>query len=88
MGESADFAFQSENDAYEMGDTIHQPKRDELMTTDDSTVVIYKLDSKIKVRKLVYLMSAGMVGGAFWGMLIGMFALVLFSSNWIEDKVL
>jgi uncharacterized membrane protein len=51
------------------------------MTIDDSTVVICKLDSKIKVRKLVYLMSAGMVGGAFWGMLIGMFALVLFSAN-------
>jgi uncharacterized membrane protein len=33
-------------------------------------------------------MSAGMVGGAFWGLLIGMFASVLFSANWIEDKVL
>jgi uncharacterized membrane protein len=58
------------------------------MTADDSTVVICKLDSKIKVRQLVYLMSAGMVGGAFWGLLIGMFASVLFSANWIEDKVL
>jgi hypothetical protein len=26
--ESADFAFQSENNFYEMGDTIHQSKRD------------------------------------------------------------
>ena len=88
MSESTDFAFQTENDVYEMCDTIPQPKKDELMTSDDSTVVICKLDSKIKVMQLLYLMSAGMVGGAFWGLLIGMFASVLFSANWIEDKVL
>jgi hypothetical protein len=28
MSESTVFAFQSENNAYEMGDTIHQPKKD------------------------------------------------------------
>jgi uncharacterized membrane protein len=37
-----------------------------LITTDDFTVVIYKLDSKIKVTQRAYPMSACMVDGVFW----------------------
>ena len=88
MGESADFAFQSENDTYEMGDTIHQPKKDELMTFDDAIVVICKLDSKIKVKQAVYLMGTSIVGGAFWGILIGMSALFLLIAKWTKEKAL
>jgi len=88
MSESTVFAFQSENDAYEICDIIHQPEKDQLMTFGDATVVIGKLDSKIKVKQAVHLMGTGMVGGAFWGILIGMFALFLLIAKWTEDKVL
>ena len=55
------------------------------MAFEDAVVVIYMLDDKIKVKQAVHLMVKGIVGGAFWGILIGMFALFLFA-KWTEDK--
>jgi len=56
-----------------MDETIHQLKKEELMTLKDAAVVIRKSDGKIKVKQATHLVGAGMVGGAFWGMLIGLF---------------
>jgi uncharacterized membrane protein len=56
-----------------MDETIHQLKKEELMTLKDAAVVIRKPDGKIKVKQATHLVGAGMVGGAFWGMLIGLF---------------
>ncbi len=56
-----------------MDETIHQLKKEELMTLKDAAVVIRKPDGKIKVKQAIHLVGAGMVGGAFWGMLIGLF---------------
>jgi uncharacterized membrane protein len=66
------FAFPNEDGAFSMDDTIHQLKKEELMTLDDAAVVIRKPDGKIKVKQAVHLVGAGAVGGAFWGMLIGL----------------
>ncbi len=52
------------------------------------SVVIYMLDDKIKMKQAVHLMGTGIVGGAFWGILIGMFALFLLTAKWTEDKAL
>ena len=56
-----------------MDETIHQLKKEELMTLKDAAVVIRKSDGKIKVKQATHLVGAGMVGGAFWGMLKGLF---------------
>ena len=56
-----------------MDETIHQLKKEELMVLADAAVVVRKPDGKIKVRQATYLVGAGAVGGAFWGMLIGLF---------------
>ncbi len=56
-----------------MDETIHQLKKEELMVLKDAAVVIRKPDGKIKVKQATHLVGAGMVGGAFWGMLIGLF---------------
>ena len=66
------FAFPNEDGAFSMDDTIHQLKKEELMTLDDAAVVIRKPDGKIKVKQSTNLVGAGAVGGAFWGMLIGL----------------
>ena len=58
------------------------------MAFDDSLVVIYMLDDKIKVMQAVHLMGTYMVGGAFWSILIGIFALFILIAKLIEDKVL
>ncbi len=71
-----------------MDETIHQLKKEELMVLKDASVVIRKPDGKIKVKQATHLVGAGMVGGAFWGILIGMFALFLLIEKWTEEKVL
>jgi uncharacterized membrane protein len=43
-------------------------------------------DDKIKVKQAVLLMGTGIVGGAFWGILIGMSALFILIAKWTEDK--
>jgi uncharacterized membrane protein len=58
------------------------------MALDVAMVVIYMLDDKNKAKKAVHPMGTGIVGGAFWGILIGMFALFILISKWIEDKAL
>lgn len=56
------------------------------MAFDDAVVAIYMLDDKIKAKQAVHIMGTGIVGGAFWGILIGMFALFLLIAEWTEDK--
>ena len=73
MSELIVFAFPTEDGAFSMDDTIHQLKKEELIDLDDAAVVIRKPDGKIKVKQAVHLVGAGAVGGAFWGMLIGIF---------------
>jgi len=51
-------------------------------------VVIYMLDDKNKAKQAVYPIGIGIAGDAFWGILIGMFALFILISKWIEDKAL
>lgn len=43
------------------------------MVLADAAVVIQKMDGKIKMKQATHLVSAGALGGAFWGMLIGLF---------------
>ena len=56
-----------------MDETIHQLQKEELMVLADAAVVIRKPDGKIKVKQATHLVGVGLVGGAFWGMLIGLF---------------
>ena len=50
--------------------------------------IICKPDGKIKMKQAVHLVSTGMIGGAFWSILIGMVALFILIAKWAEDKVL
>jgi uncharacterized membrane protein len=73
MSELIVFAFPTETGASEMDETIHQLKKEELMFLKDAAVVIRKPDGKIKVKQATNLVGVGALGGAFWGMLIGLF---------------
>jgi uncharacterized membrane protein len=39
---------------------------------DDAAVVVRRPDGKVKVKQAVSLVGAGALGGAFWGMLVGL----------------
>jgi uncharacterized membrane protein len=56
-----------------MDETIHQLQKEELIALDDVTVIIRKPDGKIKVNQATHRVGADAVGGAFWGILIGLF---------------
>ena len=53
-----------------------------------AVVGIYMVDDKHKVKQVVPSMGTGMVGGAFWGILIGMLALFILIAKLIEEKAL
>lgn len=71
--------FPDENGAYQMRDKLLQLQKQQLITLSDAAIVIRKADGKPKVKQLHSLVGAGALGGAFWGMLIGL----LFFAPWL-----
>ena len=51
-------------------------QKQELIKLSDAATVVRKPDGKVRVRQAVDLVGAGALGGAFWGMLIGLIFLV------------
>jgi uncharacterized membrane protein len=73
------FAFETETGAAEMGDELQRLQKQQLITLDDAAVVVRRQDGKVKVKQAVSLVGEGALGGAFWGMLIGL----LFWAPWL-----
>ena len=48
--------------------------------------IICNPDDKIKMKQEVHLVGTGIIGGTFWGILIGMSALFILIAKWTEDK--
>ena len=71
--------FPNESGAYQMRDKLLQLQKQQLITLSDAAIVIRKADGKPKVKQLHSLVGAGALGGAFWGMLIGL----LFFAPWL-----
>ncbi|KPK11023.1 MAG: hypothetical protein AMJ56_06860 [Anaerolineae bacterium SG8_19] len=62
-----------------MLDTIGRLQKEELITLEDAAVVVRPQKGKPKVKQAQSLVGAGALGGAFWGMLIGL----LFFAPWL-----
>jgi len=73
------FAFENEEGAGEMRDELIKLQKQQLIELEDAAVVIRKQDGKVKVKQVASLAGAGALGGAFWGMLIGL----LFWAPWL-----
>jgi uncharacterized membrane protein len=73
------FAFKDETGATEMRDALAGLQKKHLISLADAAVVIRKPDGKVKIKQAVSLVGAGALGGAFWGMLIGL----LFWMPWL-----
>jgi uncharacterized membrane protein len=72
-------AFDNEIGATEMRDALIALQEQRLVTLDDAAVVVRRSDGKVKVKQAVSLVGTGALGGAFWGMLIGL----LFWMPWL-----
>ena len=65
-------AFDAEDTAGEVRDELFEMQKQELITLEDAAVVVRREDGKVKVKQAQSLVGAGALGGAFWGMLIGL----------------
>ena len=72
-------AFKNETGAEEMRNTLARLQKLQLISLSDAAVVVRRQDGKVKIKQAVSLVGAGALGGAFWGMLIGL----LFFAPWL-----
>ena len=79
MSELFVLAFKDATGAEKLRDELVTLQKQHLITLDDAAVVVRKEDGKVKVKQAVSLVGAGALGGAFWGMLIGL----LFWAPWL-----
>ena len=79
MSELIVFAFKNDTGAAEMSNELMALQKQQLITLSDAATVVRKPDGKVKVKQATNLVGAGALGGAFWGMLIGL----LFFMPWL-----
>jgi uncharacterized membrane protein len=72
-------AFKDETGAAQMRDRLVGLQKQQLINLSDAAIVVRRQDGKVKVKQAVSLVGAGALGGAFWGMLIGL----LFWAPWL-----
>ena len=79
MSELIVLTFEDEASAFQMRDKLLQLQKQKIVTLADAAIVTRKENGKPKVKQLQSLVGAGALGGAFWGMLIGL----LFFAPWL-----
>jgi uncharacterized membrane protein len=72
-------AFNTESGAQKLRKALVQMRKEELVELDDAAIVIRKPDGHAKVKQVDSLTGIGALGGAFWGLLIGL----LFMMPWL-----
>ncbi|MCA9875967.1 MAG: DUF1269 domain-containing protein [Anaerolineales bacterium] len=72
-------AFDNPDGAFQLRDKLIALQKQHIVTLEDAAVVVRKDDGKVKVKQVTSLAGAGALGGAFWGMLIGL----LFWMPWL-----
>jgi uncharacterized membrane protein len=77
--------FDSEDGAFQMRDKLMQLQKMELIKLSDAAVVTRHGDGKPKVKQLNSLVGAGAMGGAFWGLLIGLLFFMPGLPRWLFD---
>jgi uncharacterized membrane protein len=77
------FAFSDEGGANRMIADMQSLQKQQLIEISDAATVIRKPDGKIKINQAHSLVGTGALGGAFWGMLIGL----LFFMPWLGMAV-
>jgi uncharacterized membrane protein len=79
MSDLVVLAFDNDTDAFKLRDDLVQLQKQEVVSLSDAAVVVRDQDGKAKVKQATSLVGAGALGGAFWGMLIGL----LFFAPWL-----
>ena len=79
MADLVVFAFKDETGAVQMREELIRMQKMQIISLADAAVVVRRQDGKVKVKQAISLVGAGALGGAFWGMFIGL----LFFAPWL-----
>jgi len=79
MSDLVVLALDTETGAEEMRDELIRLQKEHLITLSDAAVVVRQQDGHVQVKQAVSLVGAGALGGAFWGLLIG----IIFWMPWL-----
>lgn len=79
MSQMVVFAFKDETGAEQMRDELKDLQKQQLISLSDAAVAVRRQDGKVKVKQATSLVGVGALGGAFWGMFIGL----LFWMPWL-----
>lgn len=71
-------AFQNEEEAERALKTLKDLQNQGLVKVDDAAILTRKMDGKPRIRQAHDLVAMGALGGAFWGMLLGLIFFVPF----------
>lgn len=86
MSDLVVLAFDTEHGATQMRDKLVDLQKQDIIQLEDAAVVIRRQDGKVKVRQAVSLVGVGALGGAFWGMLIGLILWVSWPGMAMDGK--
>lgn len=76
MSDLVVLAFDNEAGAGQMRGDLLKLQKEHLIGLEDAAVVVRNKEGKVKVNQEADLVGAGALGGAFWGLLIGLIFLV------------
>lgn len=79
MSELVVLAFDNKEGAFQARDKLLDIQKRRMLQLADAAVVVRQEDGKVKVKQLTSLVGSGTLGGAFWGLLIGL----LFAAPWM-----
>jgi uncharacterized membrane protein len=72
MSDLVVLAFDTETGAEQLRDDLIQLQKEHLIGLEDAAVAVRHQDGKVKIKQVESLAGAGALGGAFWGLLIGL----------------
>ncbi len=72
-------AFDTEDGAVQAREKLFSLQKQQLIQLSDAAVVVRRTDGKVKVKQAHNLVGSGVLGGAFWGLLIG----IIFWMPWL-----
>jgi uncharacterized membrane protein len=72
MNELVVLAFDTQEGAFQARDRLLDIQKRRMLQLADAAVVVRQEDGKVKIKQLTSLVGSGTIGGAFWGLLIGL----------------
>jgi uncharacterized membrane protein len=65
-------AFDTETGAEQMRDDLLQLQKEHLIGLEDAAIAVRNKEGKVKIKQITGLTGAWALGGAFWGLLLGL----------------